>query len=101
MPATAEVCPQAIDLLLETEIYAFMPGLKSHKYDLMKLTQINCDILTINEMWALILYCMEMNDNKTVESFLREWKLPVKQIKEIQRFSTENVVAEKPAEEHE
>jgi tRNA nucleotidyltransferase (CCA-adding enzyme) len=33
-------------------------------------------------MWSLLVYCLELKD-KAAENFLRLWRLPIKQIKEI------------------
>ncbi|WML47712.1 CCA tRNA nucleotidyltransferase [Neobacillus sp. PS3-34] len=75
---------KALKLLLNAGIYKYLPAMEMHEMSLSRLFQVNCDFLTLNEMWALILYCLEHKDKKSAESFLREWKLPVKQIKDIQ-----------------
>jgi tRNA nucleotidyltransferase (CCA-adding enzyme) len=36
-------------------------------------------------MWSLLIYCLGYK-GKLVEGFLRDWKLPLKQIKEIQHI---------------
>jgi tRNA nucleotidyltransferase (CCA-adding enzyme) len=48
--------------------------------NLNRLSEFACGDLTLNEMWALLLYCIK----KEATSFLKEWKLPTRQIKEIQ-----------------
>ena len=46
------------------------------------MADFDYESLTIDEMWSLLLYLMEI-DLKEVEVFLRQWKLPVKKIKRI------------------
>ncbi|NHM29148.1 CCA tRNA nucleotidyltransferase [Neobacillus terrae] len=70
----------ALALLVDSEIYSFLPGLAGKEDDLNKLSEFACGDLTLNEMWALLLFCIK----EEASSFLKEWKLPTRQIKEIQ-----------------
>jgi tRNA nucleotidyltransferase (CCA-adding enzyme) len=70
----------ALALLVNSEIYSYLPGLAGKGTNLNRLSEFACGDLTLNEMWALLLYCIK----KEATSFLKEWKLPTRQIKEIQ-----------------
>lgn len=73
----------AIHLLYETNIFRSLPGLADSKHGLQRLTEFSCGQLMIDEMWGLLLYCLQLKTIE-VEKFLRLWKLPVKRIKQIQ-----------------
>ncbi|MEH7415137.1 CCA tRNA nucleotidyltransferase [Neobacillus drentensis] len=75
----------AIRILLETELYAYLPGFKNYKSQLDKVISYPFKGLNKIEMWSLLLYTLILKD-KSIEVFLREWKLPVKEIKEIQHI---------------
>jgi tRNA nucleotidyltransferase (CCA-adding enzyme) len=76
---------KAILLMIETNIFTYLPGLKSEKESLKKLLTYECEKLNLNEMWTLFVYSIGLM-GKSVEDFLRGWKLPLKQIKEIQHM---------------
>jgi tRNA nucleotidyltransferase (CCA-adding enzyme) len=76
---------EALKVLLETEIVNFLPGLEKSEDKLPKIFSYSCEHLTVNEMWVLLLYCLE-NPEGSAENFLRTWSLPVKQIKEIEKI---------------
>lgn len=75
----------AIKILLDTHLYSFLPGLKNRRDLFEKLLRFENDRPEIKEMWALLLYCLEFTE-KSIESFLRDWRLPVKEIKQIQQI---------------
>jgi tRNA nucleotidyltransferase (CCA-adding enzyme) len=77
---------KAILLMIETNIFAYLPGLRNEKESLDKLLTYECEKLNLNEMWSLFIYSLGLK-GKSVEDFLRDWKLPLKQIKEIQNIS--------------
>ena len=72
----------AFQILLDTNLFLYLPRLSEHKAKLKKMDDFDYESLTIDEMWSLLLYLMEI-DLKEVEGFLREWKLPMKKIKKI------------------
>lgn len=76
---------EALKVLLETEIVNFLPGLEKSEDKLSRIFSYSCEHLTVNEMWVLLLYCLETTE-RSAENFLRAWSLPVKQIKEIQKI---------------
>ncbi|MDR6998525.1 CCA tRNA nucleotidyltransferase [Neobacillus niacini] len=77
-------CKEAINILLNTGLYRYLPGLDNQKEQLKKLFRLNWNSLTKNEMWALVLYCINLK-GKEIELFLRNWKLALKDIREIQQ----------------
>jgi tRNA nucleotidyltransferase (CCA-adding enzyme) len=75
----------AISILLETHLYEYLPGLKNYKSPLERFISLQYKGLNKIEMWSLLLFTLKLKD-KDVEVFLRGWKLPVKEIKEIQQI---------------
>jgi tRNA nucleotidyltransferase (CCA-adding enzyme) len=73
----------AIQITLDTNLYAFLPGLENRKAELTNLLDYHCNELNTNEMWSLICFSLKKT-GKRAEQFLRMWRLPVKQIKEIE-----------------
>jgi tRNA nucleotidyltransferase (CCA-adding enzyme) len=74
---------KAMEVIIKTGLFKFLPGLKNRKEALQKCLEFNFKDLSLNEMWTLLMYCLELKD-KAAENFLREWRLPVKQIRELQ-----------------
>jgi tRNA nucleotidyltransferase (CCA-adding enzyme) len=72
----------AFQLLLDSGLFIYLPGLQEHEEGLRKLDQFNYEHLSIVEMWSLLLYIMEIQYNDA-EVFLKKWKLPVKKVKVI------------------
>ncbi len=73
---------KALKIIIDTRLFEFLPGLKNQKDALEKCLRFQCMHLSLNEMWTLILYCLRLN-GKAAERFLRLWRLPVKQIRDI------------------
>ncbi len=71
---------KALPLLLEAGIHSYLPGLAGKKKCLNDLARCGTAGFTIEEMWSLLLYFMNLNDQEA-EDFLRKWKLPVKKMK--------------------
>lgn len=74
---------RALAIILQTKIYSYLPELETSEIAIKRLLTYECDHLTVNEMWSLLIYSMEIEGNRT-EHLLRAWRLPVKQIKAIQ-----------------
>ena len=72
----------AFEILLDTNLFRYLPGLSEREVGLRKLADFDYESLTVDEMWSLLLYLMEI-DSEEVEGFLRQWKLPIKKIKKI------------------
>jgi len=50
-----------------------------------KLLDFNFEGLNKKEMWSLLLFCLNLKE-KSIDEFLRDWRLPVKEIKDIQHI---------------
>ncbi|MDP4156309.1 MAG: CCA tRNA nucleotidyltransferase, partial [Bacillota bacterium] len=74
---------KAIKITLDTNLYSYLPSLENQKAELTKLLDYHCDELDINEMWSLVCFSL-IKTGKKAEQFLRMWRLPVKQIKEVE-----------------
>jgi tRNA nucleotidyltransferase (CCA-adding enzyme) len=74
---------QAIQLILQTNIYIYLPGLAKHGESLKLLLEYKLDKLNKRELWALLLFCLRIEKTK-IEGFLRDWRIPLKEIREIQ-----------------
>jgi tRNA nucleotidyltransferase (CCA-adding enzyme) len=74
---------QAIQLILQTNIYTYLPGLAKHEESLKLLLEYKLDKLNKRELWALLLFCLRIEKTK-IEGFLRDWRIPLKEIREIQ-----------------
>ncbi len=77
---------EALKHVVETKIYEYLPQLKGKEDALVQWSSMHTAFLNGNEMWAICLLCLKIKDNKLIEQFLRAWKLPVKQIKQIQKI---------------
>jgi tRNA nucleotidyltransferase (CCA-adding enzyme) len=68
-------------LLTETRIYKYLPGLHDKKEHLFKSAKYQWNLLhEKSEYWTLLLYLLEVKDST---SFLKQWKLPNKIIKQV------------------
>ncbi len=76
---------EAIRLTLETNLFSYLPGLENSKKQLEKLISYNFESLTLIEMWSLLIFCLDLKEEK-IEPFLRDWRLPVIDIREIQHI---------------
>jgi tRNA nucleotidyltransferase (CCA-adding enzyme) len=72
----------AIDLLCRANLDRYLPELGKYERSLSELAKFPCGELELEEMWALLLYSLNVDIN-VVHRFLRSWKLPVKKIKKI------------------
>ena len=74
---------QALEMLIDTKLYRYLPGLKNHEKALLDVTRLDIELLTIVEIWSLLLYFIGCSTSES-EKFLRQWKLPLKRIRNIQ-----------------
>ncbi|MFP7297862.1 CCA tRNA nucleotidyltransferase [Neobacillus niacini] len=74
---------QALKLILETKIYAHLPGLSNQEEGIEELLQYELERLNTREMWVLLLFCLKV-EKKEIEAFLRGWRIPLKEIRDIQ-----------------
>lgn len=75
-------CVKAVQLLLESGLYQFLPSLLTDREVLEKLIALPIRELSIVEIWSLI--CLLYN-NDDISGLLKAWKLPSKKIKSVQR----------------
>lgn len=76
---------EAIQLMLQTNLYQYLPCLKDKKSLIQQVLNFDLNQLNLNEMWALLVYCLSLKDHE-IEGFLRNWKLPLHQIREIAKI---------------
>ena len=74
---------QALELILLTNIYSYLPGLSEQQNSIKLMLEYQLEKLNRREMWALLVYCLRI-EKKGIEGFLREWRIPLKEIREIQ-----------------
>ena len=74
---------QALQLILQTNIYSYLPGLPNQEDSLKQMIEYKLERLNKREMWVLLVYCLKLK-NKEIEEFLRGWRMPLKDIREIQ-----------------
>jgi tRNA nucleotidyltransferase (CCA-adding enzyme) len=75
---------KAFRLIIETNIFSYLPGLVNQKDSLKKLLEFDCHHLTSREMWTLLVFCLQL-EGKAIEDFLRSWRLPLNEIRAIQK----------------
>lgn len=73
---------QALELIIQTKLYSYLPGLSNQEDKLQFMLQFKVERLNTHEMWALLLHSLNL-EKKAVEDFLRGWRIPLKEIREI------------------
>ncbi|WP_057914388.1 CCA tRNA nucleotidyltransferase [Peribacillus muralis] len=74
---------RAMALLLESELYQYLPQLSNKKDHLMNVLNLPLDQLEMIEIWSVI---MVQTKEEEMEATLRAWKLPLKTIRNVQRI---------------
>ncbi|AXN37321.1 CCA tRNA nucleotidyltransferase [Peribacillus butanolivorans] len=74
---------RALSLLLESGLYQYLPQFSNQKENLEKLLNLPLHHLKAAELWSVI---MIYTNAKDIEAALREWKLPLKTIRSVQRI---------------
>ncbi|KON69865.1 hypothetical protein AKG34_14685 [Peribacillus butanolivorans] len=74
---------RALSLLLESGLYQYLPRFSNQKENLEKLLNLPLHHLKAAELWSVI---MIYTNAKDIEAALREWKLPLKTIRSVQRI---------------
>lgn len=75
----------AFQLILDTNMYDYLPDMRGNKSHLEEMLKYRFEHLTSKEMWALLIYCLKL-EGKAVEVFLRSWRFPVKEIRDLQQI---------------
>jgi tRNA nucleotidyltransferase (CCA-adding enzyme) len=73
---------KAISILVQTGLFNYLPGLTGNGESVNRMARCNLVGLAKPELWALLIHQIGLNDREANE-FLRQWKLPSKQIKQI------------------
>ncbi|NWQ39787.1 CCA tRNA nucleotidyltransferase [Bacillus sp. EB106-08-02-XG196] len=74
---------QALELILQTNMYSYLPGLSSQEGAIKLVLEYEHERLNPREMWVLLIFCLKV-EKKDVEEFLRDWRIRLKEIREIQ-----------------
>ncbi|MDM5331247.1 CCA tRNA nucleotidyltransferase [Neobacillus sp. CF12] len=74
---------QALKLILQTNIFSYLPGLSNREERIKLMLEYKFETLHTCEMWALLVFFLEI-ENRAIEEFLRGWRIPLKEIREIQ-----------------
>lgn len=73
----------ALQMIVETNMNKYLPGLEMKKQELRLLATYNMQLLETNEeLWTLLTFIIKPT---RIDHFLREWKLPVKLIKSAEK----------------
>ena len=75
----------ALKVLNETGLYMYLPGMASYSEGLIRMVNYDSSDLSSEEMWAFLIYQLSINEDE-LHSFLRNWKLAVKKIKNIHQI---------------
>lgn len=76
---------KAIELMIESKLHQFLPGLEAMDSGIKKLSQFNCSKLMLTEMWVLLLYSLGIH-SKASHSFLKDWRLSNQKMKEVEKI---------------
>ncbi|WP_312475802.1 CCA tRNA nucleotidyltransferase [Neobacillus sp.] len=74
----------ALKMILDTNLFLYLPGLNNYKQELEQLQNFQYESLNKKEMWSLLLFGIDIKE-KSIETFLRDWRMPIKEIREIQQ----------------
>lgn len=73
----------ALQMIVETNMNKYLPGLEMKKQELRLLATYNMQLLETNEeLWTLLTFIIKPT---RIDHFLRKWKLPVKLIKSVEK----------------
>lgn len=75
----------ALNILVHTDLYQYLPGMGGYKKELNQLSNLEIGGLRIEEMWALLIFCMNIK-TEDIESFLKKWRLPMILIKRVEKL---------------
>lgn len=82
---TGDFRNKAVLTLVETGLYRYLPGLDREKDALSEMGKLEGVISSEIEVWGLLLYFIEIENEETVRQFLRKWKTSNQVIKETQK----------------
>jgi tRNA nucleotidyltransferase (CCA-adding enzyme) len=82
---TGENRQKAIELMIESKLHQFLPGLEAMDSGIKKLSQFNSGKLMLTEMWVLLLYSLGIH-SKASRSFLKDWRLSNQKMKDVEKI---------------
>ncbi|MFC0271629.1 CCA tRNA nucleotidyltransferase [Metabacillus herbersteinensis] len=72
---------KALQIMIDTRVYVYLPGLDSKRTQLLRFSQYNLSMLkSREEQWTMFVHHMEI---ESIDLFLKEWKLPSKLIQSV------------------
>lgn len=77
---TSPYFEKASSILVEQNLYRYLPNMEKYPHQLLQLAKISAGQLNEIEMWALLIILIQKENCPT---FLKDWRLPTKKIKEI------------------
>lgn len=73
---------KSMELVVDSCLYYYLPGFKSYKSQLERVGTYSIEQLKdIEDLWGILLVLLDIEN---IESFLRNWKMPMKSIRFIQ-----------------
>lgn len=76
---------KAMKILIETEIYQYLPGFQGRGQDLEDFLQLQLGPhYSIEEYWILLFYQFKLQPSD-VEDFMRKWKQPLKKMRRVKK----------------
>jgi tRNA nucleotidyltransferase (CCA-adding enzyme) len=73
----------ALRIVMETNTLSYLPGLQHKNKQIEEMLSYELLNLTLREMWVILVFCLRL-EGKSLEEFLRNWRLPIKEIRKIQ-----------------
>jgi tRNA nucleotidyltransferase (CCA-adding enzyme) len=73
----------ALRIVMETNTLSYLPGLRHKNKQIEEMLSYELLNLTLREMWVILVFCLRL-EGKSLEEFLRNWRLPIKEIRKIQ-----------------
>lgn len=78
-------CPSAMQILVETEIYQYLPCFENRRQELKQFQQLSItECNSLEEYWVLLLYIFKISP-ADVENFMKAWKHPMKKIRRVKK----------------
>lgn len=75
----------ALTILIDTDLYLYLPGLKSYQKELNAFLHLGMrQGFSLEEFWIMLIFCLNL-ESKELEPFLRDWKLTNQKIKTIKK----------------
>jgi tRNA nucleotidyltransferase (CCA-adding enzyme) len=78
-------CQGAIQLLIDSNLYQFLPGLSGREEALRQFSIYHVHHLTLNEIWSLLLHTLGVS-SKQSSLFLKKWRLSNQKLKEVEKI---------------